>query len=291
MTTVGVIAVFVCLGASPAQPRIDDLKAPAADILRQLPGVVEVEVSSADNATHRIVHLRDRHFVPKALYAADLRANSDEPLTDEEIDKAYERLLVEVELVQLEQVAMLRHLIQHHGLRAVHVEGVTTQTKPIFEAKVSALRELGRKIAGLQVLNEPSIADDIEALDQEHRRDLIEIGAAGRLFGEIKLLPLEDEVAFATARPVDGVLDPVKTEAREDAQVKLLLDHGPFALVILGGAHDLSDNVPGRCEYIRVTTRQPKVPAQAESPPAEPSRREGLLTSAAEAPLGCDDHG
>jgi len=93
-----------------------------------------------------------------------------------------------------------------------------------------ALRSLGQKIADLRALNEPSIADGIKALEQEHQRHLIEIGAAGRLFGEIKLLPLEDEAAFAAARPVGGVLDPAKNEAREDAQVKLLRANGPLRL-------------------------------------------------------------
>jgi hypothetical protein len=45
--------------------------------------------------------------------------------------------------------------------------------------------------------------------------------------------------------------------ARHDAQVKLAMTQGPVALLLLGGAHDLSDSVrrlaPG-CEYVRVTT-------------------------------------
>lgn len=55
-------------------------------------------------------------------------------------------------------------------------------------------------------------------------------------------------------------LDPQKMQARHDGQVRTVLDHGPFALVILGGAHDLSESVKrlgkGGCEYIRVTTKQ-----------------------------------
>jgi len=275
--TLRVIALVLCLGPAAALPQdFNDLGAPAAKIVRQLPGVVDVEVSSVENPAHRIVRLRNWHFVPKALFAADLRASSGRPLTDQEIDKAHEQLLREVELVQQEQLTLLRCLIRHHGLRAVHVEGLTEQTKPIFEAKVSALGALGRKIADLLTLNEPSIADGIEALEQEHRRDLIEIGAAGRLLltGEIEVLPLEDADAFAAARPVDRVLDPAKNEAREDAQVKLLLDHGGCAVIILGGAHDLSDNIrrlSGRCEYIRVTTRRWREFA-VESPERNPHK-------------------
>jgi hypothetical protein len=39
-----------------------------------------------------------------------------------------------------------------------------------------------------------------------------------------------------------------------------VLDNGPFALIVLGGDHDLSDSVRrlgrNRCEYIRVTTKR-----------------------------------
>jgi uncharacterized lipoprotein YajG len=50
------------------QPRLDDLDIDAADLLRQLPGVVQVEVRlQVEEPACRIVHLRDWHFVPKAL--------------------------------------------------------------------------------------------------------------------------------------------------------------------------------------------------------------------------------
>ncbi len=74
------------------------------------------------------------------------------------------------------------------------------------------------------------------------------------------MLPLEDEAAYRAADPVqsDGAvaIDREKNEAREDGQVRLLLDSGPFALIVLGGGHDLSENVhrlsDGQAEYIRV---------------------------------------
>jgi hypothetical protein len=51
---------------------IADLNAPAAEILRQLPGVhVETRVACA-KPMHRIIHFRDWHFVPPDLFAEDL---------------------------------------------------------------------------------------------------------------------------------------------------------------------------------------------------------------------------
>ena len=55
------------------------------------------------------------------------------------------------------------------------------------------------------------------------------------------------------------VLDPDKIEARQDAQARRLLDGGRFALIVLGGAHDLSDNLDrlsrGQAEYIRAAPK------------------------------------
>ena len=52
-------------------------------------------------------------------------------------------------------------------------------------------------------------------------------------------------------------LKPEAIEARQDAQVRTLLKAGTFAFVILGGAHDLQDNIKrlsAGCEYLTVTT-------------------------------------
>ncbi|MFH1924590.1 MAG: Gfo/Idh/MocA family oxidoreductase [Planctomycetota bacterium] len=62
-------------------------------------------------------------------------------------------------------------------------------------------------------------------------------------------------VAYRTGKKLDGEV----IEARQDAQVRAMIGDGRFALVILGGAHDLAENVrklAGRDgEYARVTTR------------------------------------
>jgi hypothetical protein len=103
-------------------------------------------------------------------------------------------------------------------------------------------------------------------LDQ-HRVRLLELGAPGRLLiaGEIDdVLPLDDAGLLDRGKPVtpEGKvrLDPDKLKARHGAQVKAVLAKGGFGLIVLGGAHDLSDAVQrlgrGQCDYIRVTTRR-----------------------------------
>jgi hypothetical protein len=39
--------------------------------------------------THRIIHLADWHIVGREDFAADLRSQSSEPISDEEIDRQY----------------------------------------------------------------------------------------------------------------------------------------------------------------------------------------------------------
>jgi hypothetical protein len=87
--------------------RLDDLTASPEAVLRHLPGVVHIEVPvQAEKPTHRIVHLRDWHFVPHDQYAIDLRNSAGRPFTDDEIDRLHEELCLEVEAVQLEQIAL-----------------------------------------------------------------------------------------------------------------------------------------------------------------------------------------
>jgi hypothetical protein len=56
-----------------------------------------------------------------------------------------------------------------------------------------------------------------------------------------------------------GCLDPKKMAARESAIVEAALQY-PIAVIVLGGAHDLSEHVRrlgrGQAEYIRVTPRR-----------------------------------
>jgi hypothetical protein len=81
----------------------------------------------------------------------------------------------------------------------------------------------------------------------------------------LEVSPLDNAKLLDEAKPIspDGrfCLDAAKLSARHDGQVQAALKGGPFALVILGGAHDLTQSVRryvgGPCEYMRVTTREP----------------------------------
>ena len=271
--------------------RLDDVSIPAEDILRGLPGVLEVErLVAPAKPSRRIVHLRDLHFVPRDLFALDVRQATGRPLSETEVDRLYEQHLLETDLVQIEQMVLLRCLARHHRLHSIHIEGLTAEKEPLFRQQVAALKGLEEKqikdarvqlrevrclmqameAAGKTNTDRYDTAASIEKelldlLDQ-HRPQLLEVGAAGRLLlaGEIgAVLALDDGPLLDLAKPVtpDGRVkfDSSKVRQREDAQVKAAINAGPFALIVLGGAHDLSDSIRrvagADCEYVRVTTK------------------------------------
>jgi hypothetical protein len=265
--------------------RLDDLTAPAADLLRQLPGVVEVEaLVSPARPTRRIIHLRDWHFVPEELYALDLRRAAGRPVPEEQVKPRYREFLLEVELVQLEQAALLKCLSRHHGLRRVLFEGLTPEEGKLYREKVAdlhaagpALREQREEARQLlkgmaeagkgkseQYAKALALEKEALALLVEHRLDVLRFGAPGRLLAaqEVEeVLPLDDARLLDAAKPVGrGEVEPGKLEARHDAQVKAALASGPCSLLVLGGGHDLSSSVRrlggGATEYVRVTTRR-----------------------------------
>jgi hypothetical protein len=195
--------------------------------------------------------------------------------------------LLEVELVQLEQAALLRCLARRHGLRRVLIEGLTPDGVEALRARVEAARGmLARRpellhqqedVRGLLARLEAegkgdadrharaaAVEKEIAALLAQPERELLELGAPARLLagGELaEVLPLDDTRLLAEARPVgaDGKVraDAAKGEARE-AAIVAALRHGPIAVIVLGGGHDLSAQVRrlggGRCDSLRVTT-------------------------------------
>jgi hypothetical protein len=127
-----------------AAGKLDDLTTPAGDILRELPGVADVEILvKAQKPTHRVIHIRDWHFVSRDAFALDFEQAIGKPLTDQD----YREHLLQVD--QLEQAAVLRCLIKHHGLKRVLAEGLTAEGVMNFAAIIDALREMDERLAKL----------------------------------------------------------------------------------------------------------------------------------------------
>ena len=99
------------------------------------------------------------------------------------------------------------------------------------------------------------------------REDLLQLGAPGRLLmaGELDaVLPADDAKLLDAADPVnDGKIEfnSEAGRAREEGMVRLLLKQKE-AVVVMGGAHDLANNLPAAVEYVRAKTRGYKLAAE-----------------------------
>lgn len=257
---------------------LDVLNRSVSGVLKKLPGVAKVEVHRILKPTHRIIQLRDRHFISKELFAIELRSSNSQPLSNEEIDRQYKEFFQEVDSIQEEQMELLRVLIKHHGLKQIHAEGFSEKDLPAYREKITAVKDLqNNQIAKLkrqlaEVKDKPtpeahSIEAKILAMLEDFQIRLLEMGAAGRLLinGEIEeVLPIEDAETLEQANPITTdskvQLDQAKITERHDAIVKNALKSGPMCLMILGGEHDLTESLNrlggGKCEYFRITTKR-----------------------------------
>ena len=164
--------------------------------------------------------------------------------------------LDDVETIQKEQKQVLRDLIKNHEVRSVYLEGITEKNLNAFNSLVKTLGEF-------EVPKGDGAIDLF--LKEQYRRDLMRLGVPAQLMisNELKsVLPLENSEAFEAANPVskDGKIkfDQKAEERREDAMIKILQKGQGISVIVLGGGHDLTDNLvrmkSGSVQYIRVAT-------------------------------------
>lgn len=237
-----------------------DLATPAGQVLGSLPGVQSVRVVPPKNERkRRIIHLLNWHFVPFEQFSKDVNGLRDEPLSEDELFDAFQKFRDEVQAVQDEQEKLLRNLIRNHGLQSLYCEGLTVEEAGAYRDFLATLKKHGERV------NEGDTDID-RLLRWQYRNDLLMVGVPGKLMmsDELKeVLPTETKKSIKDGAPFDAKgnvnLDADQIEKREDVIVEHLLKGEPVVFVILGAAHDLSDNVPDDCEYIRVTTKKFKV--------------------------------
>jgi len=217
MTMLASWMILLAFAGAPTQASVGDL----VSGLRAVPNVVHVSVhGNAVDSAGTIIHIRNWHYLPLELFAADILAQSDEDIETEEIERRFRDFLDEVEAVQKQQVTVLAWLAKR-GHRNVWVEGLTDDSIRTFEAYAADYKLFGKI-----------------------RTSRLELGAPGRMLAEGKMtvLPLEDKEAMDAAEP-DAVTAEFAEEdnlAREDAMVCRIVSRGlPVNVVMLGGAHDL----------------------------------------------------
>ena len=239
--------------------QIDDLGLNVADILTELPGVIDVARPNVDAPTQRIVHLIDHPLPTKEEFLIRLRGKADGGVSSNQLELLYDDYLQQIELIQAEQMVVLRCLIKHHGLRQVFAEGVTEANLLLYRDKIASPRE-----------HSDDNADEIG----KRRLDLLQLGAAGQLrnMGELQeLLPLDNQefsVKSDRKREVVSTTDQKSLARRRihsqktfealDQQIQTVLKHGSFGFIVADD-YDLTENLyrisGGKCEYYRVKTK------------------------------------
>jgi hypothetical protein len=210
----------------PVRPtRLDDLDADAVALLSGLPGVARVVRSGPEHKPSvRIVQLCSAPLPPARMQ----RAGTD--------SAAYLDQLARTDALQEQQVTVLRCLARHHGVKAIHAEGLADISAGIWHTNVALLKEM--------LLHEEELhAAGAVTLLARLRDQMRLAGPVGMLEAraEAKALPLE-------TRPGGG-------PERDAAIVARLLAAGPLAVAVLDGSHDLTEEIERQgllVQYLRV---------------------------------------
>lgn len=198
---------------------------------------------------HTIIQVVGFHYVSPEDFAADLR-DQDSGITQEEIDKSYREFLNDLKKEIRGQMLLLKGLIHQHNLKAVYVEGVTDQNHKAVLRFIKVLK-------GYEAdkLEQPESAFD-KLVAEQNKIDRLELGAAGQLVlsGDLQtILPAEEAKAYEGANPLKSggpsdfskkiEFDRQANERREDAIVRNLMKADGVAVITLGMAHNLHDNM------------------------------------------------
>lgn len=251
-------SIIFCLHIAAPLAFCDKQNPNLMDQLRNLPSVHSVTSTPTKSKPKQIIiHLLNWHYVSKEDFVSDLSDSSGDKLSEAEIEKRYLEFLNDVEAIQGEQKQILRHLIKHHKVRSVHMEGLSEKNLSAFNSFIKILKEFE--------VPESDGAFDL-FLKEQYRRDCLQMGAAAQLVISNELnsvLPLENAKAFEAANPVDNDrevrIDEGKEEKREDEMIKSLLKGQGIKVIMLGGGHDLTDNLKrmklDSVLYVRVGTK------------------------------------
>lgn len=227
--------------------RIGHSAEPIFSLLDGTPAVAKVD--DPVKGTRTLIHIRDWHWVPYDYIEAELPDNTP----SEKVAATYVTHLEQVRQVQEEQFTILKKLLDVEDI-ALFREGLTPDIQPAYRTVSQALWRRHPRI--------PEVGDELFK-----RPNVLSLGTPGRLLarGLVKQVHAADtDATLALTNPLlaDGTLrkvPPNAIEEREDHIVRRVLQTDRNAIVILGGAHDLSDNIRrlgnGRLGLITVTTR------------------------------------
>lgn len=204
--------------------------------LDSLPGVESaIVVVDCEEPVLTIVHIRDWHFIEYAEFKADVQ----DEVADDQIENQYLIFAREVQDIQDQQELFLNAMVKA-GHRDVWIEGLIPEFERAF---IHICHAAARN--GLYQSPNP-----------------ISVGAAARLFvkRQIRVHALDTDKGLRLTKPLDAAgklreVSEADVEKRENLMIQQVREHKGVAIVVLGGAHDLSKNVPAGTKLIVVTVK------------------------------------
>lgn len=204
--------------------------------LESFPGVESVKVVvDCEEPTLTIVHILDWHFIEYAEFKADV----EDQIGADQIENQYVVFAREVQAVQDQQELFLNAMAKA-GHRDVWIEGLIPEFERAF---IHICHAAARN--GLYESPNP-----------------ISVGAAARLFvkQQIRVHALDTDNGLRLTKPLDSAgklreVSQADIEKRENLMMQQLRQHKGVAIVVLGGAHDLSNNVPKGTKLVVVTVK------------------------------------
>jgi len=204
--------------------------------VESFPGVESVKVAvDCEQPTLTIVHILDWHFIEYAEFKADV----EDQIGADQIENQYVVFAREVQAVQDQQELFLNAMVKA-GHRDVWIEGLIPEFERAF---IHICHAAARN--GLYESPNP-----------------ISVGAAARLFvkQQIKVHALDTDKGLRLTKPLDSAgklreVSKADIEKRENLMMQQLRSHKGVAIVVLGGAHDLSNNIPPGTKLVVVTVK------------------------------------
>lgn len=140
---------------------------------------------NSDPAGPTVFHVANYYFVDRESFAADLR-DQDSRVTDAEIHDQFVGFINTVEIIQNEQMQLLRAEIRKHGIRTVFVEGLLEGDQEVFLERSLALRDINleRPLQLIKETEDAELRNELQEVVESVRIERLRLGAVGVLLAE-----------------------------------------------------------------------------------------------------------
>lgn len=216
-----------------------------------------------------VIQLLDMHYISWDQYLGWVKTHDTDIVARGRggLRAQYQSDMHEIEALQLEHESIIRDITTRFGMAVVYVEGLVADD-PVTNEFLMAVRGGERHLHEV-ARTVPRVNDFLKKFEAAKPSGLsstdwfkLSRGAPASLFlsGKLNTIePVERSTALYTYRwGLGGRLLYSKDadEAREDAIASTLLKGQMPVLIVLGGGHDLNDNLQrlsaGTCDYLRV---------------------------------------